>query len=748
MLFLVPKARALCAATLCCVSFGAQAQVASPAAPASSPEPVQRVEVTGGRLAETEQRRQSTASKIVIGRDEIERFGDSSTAELLKRLPGISVQGAPGRGGAVRMRGLGAGYTQILVDGERTPPGFSIDSLAPEQIERIEILRAPTAETGARAIAGTLNIVLREGARQRRGDARLATRWEDGHVSPSASWAHNDNLETLNYSFSLQASRQPDETAQRSEAVTTALASGEPVLIDRSSSLALATRQALHANGRLQWRGNEGESLTLSPTLLHSQTDTERSARLRRALDDPAVPNPPNEQLYDHLAADAVNRFTLARLGAQWNHRVDGTRLEWRGGMGEGRWRSHTLRRDFDAADDLLRTLDDSAQQRDRSGNAGLKLSRLLENDHSLVGGAEAERVQRVETRVNLQDGTPIATDFGDQIDVASGRSAVYVQDEWSVTPHWSAHAGLRWERIVTEGDGADGARVRNRSEVASPLLHAVWKPQPQGRDQVRMSLTRSYRAPTLQNLVARPSINTRFPADGGNTPAQPDRTGSPALRPELATGLDLAFERYLSGGGLLSIGVFQRRISDLIRNVVTLESVSWSDQPRYVSRPQNIGDATSRGLELEAKLRLSDVWADAPRIDVRGNANLYRSKVEGVAGPDNRLDQQPGATASVAADYRWPELPLTLGGSLAWTPGYDTRLSDVQTAYVGRKQVIDAYALWVFNPALQLRITASNLSADDYVTAGSIDDDDLRESSRTVQRSAMSWQLRLEIKL
>jgi iron complex outermembrane receptor protein len=37
--------------------------------------------------------------------------------EVLKRLPGVTTQGAPGRGGAIRMRGLGSGYTLILLDG-------------------------------------------------------------------------------------------------------------------------------------------------------------------------------------------------------------------------------------------------------------------------------------------------------------------------------------------------------------------------------------------------------------------------------------------------------------------------------------------------------------------------------------------------------------------------------------------------------------------------------------------------------
>jgi outer membrane receptor for ferrienterochelin and colicins len=70
------------------------------------------------------------------------------------------------------MRGLGGGFTQMLIDGQRAPPGFSLDQLTPEQVERIEILRAATAETGARAIAGTINIILREGYRRRLNDLR------------------------------------------------------------------------------------------------------------------------------------------------------------------------------------------------------------------------------------------------------------------------------------------------------------------------------------------------------------------------------------------------------------------------------------------------------------------------------------------------------------------------------------------------------------------------------------------------
>jgi iron complex outermembrane receptor protein len=233
--------------------------------------------------------------------------------------------------------------------------------------------------------------------------------------------------------------------------------------------------------------------------------------------------------------------------------------------------------------------------------------------------------------------------EFGDNLSATSTRFALYAQDEWSLTPNWAAHAGLRWEGISTSGSGEVGQPdASNRSSVWSPLLHAVWKPDPKGRDQVRISLTRSYRSPSLGNLIARPAINTRYPAPGPNTPTQPDRAGNPSLRPELATGLDVAIERYLPGSGVLSANVFQRRISDFMRSQVTLESVPWATQPRYVSRPQNIGDAVTQGIELEAKFRLSDLVAEAPRVDVRSNASVFRSRVKSVPGPTTGSTSSP----------------------------------------------------------------------------------------------------------
>ena len=124
------------------------ARPAAAAAPASAATGAQLVEITGARDGDTEARRRSTAAKIIIGREEIDKFGDATVGEVLRRLPGVTTPGAPGRGGPPRLRGLGSGFTQLLIDGQRMPPGFSLESLTPEQVERIEILRAPPLKPG------------------------------------------------------------------------------------------------------------------------------------------------------------------------------------------------------------------------------------------------------------------------------------------------------------------------------------------------------------------------------------------------------------------------------------------------------------------------------------------------------------------------------------------------------------------------------------------------------------------------
>ena len=721
----------------------ARAQPAEPTPPPSPPAPAnaQRIEITGGRASDTEQRRQSTAAKIVIGREEIERFGDSNTLEVLKRLPGVTIPGAPGRGGNPRLRGMGGGFTQILIDGERIAPGFALDSIPPEQIERIEILRAPTAETGARAIAGTINIVLREGFRKKVNDLNVDLQTEAGKVSGGLAWTRNDSFDgnwVLNTSLSMfQRNFVNQSTSRRTDVDNT---TGAVVLERDGTSRSVSERPGLHAMARLQWRGEAGESFMLSPLLIASKPTTHATGTLTNAPLD-----------YASGQTDSDGRFTLQRLNANYNHRLgsSGPRLEWRAGVSRNRSQGDSARRDFDDAGALVRTIDERSDSRDLGSTLGLKASLLAGDGHQLVSGLEFERNRRIDGKRTLIDGVAQLTEFGENLEASSRRYALYGQDEWSINPQWAVHAGLRVEGITTRGEGANGVIDVNTSRVATPLLHTVWKFSETSRDQLRASLTRSYRSPNLGQLIGRPSVNRTDPAPGANSELTADSAGNPALKPETAIGIDIAVERYLAEGGVLSANLFHRRINDLIRTVVALEDVSWSPgQPRFVSRPQNIGKATTQGLELEAKFRLDQLFDDGPRTEIRANASIFRSRVEAVPGPDNRLAEQPGGTANLGADHRFRGLPLTLGGNVNHTPGYRTRLEADRVIVQSEKTVLDAYALWTFSPELKLRLSLSNALAPDTSATTFVDSGALTETNRTTTRSFINTQLRLEMKL
>jgi outer membrane receptor for ferrienterochelin and colicins len=594
--------------------------------------------------------------------------------------------------------------------------------------------------------------VLREGYKRRINDLRLGVAAENGAVSPSLSWNHNDSDGPLAYtvSGSLFDSRRRSEGSSQTRIED--LSSGT-LRSDRSeTSQSESQRQGLNLSSRLQWRlGEAGDTLVLSPSIFSSRSESSGSSVLvERGADPP---------LYDSASSDNDGHNHSGRLNAMWRQRLAIGRLEVNAAGGATHNRSHSQRTER-GGEPALRVTDDRRDTRERTGLASAKLSSLVGgtvdvpgSEHSLVSGTELEVASRTETRTVLGTGAIDEGDGGDNLDSSNLRLAAYVQDEWQLSPAWATSAGLRWEGIHTRGEAEDGSRPDNRSSVWTPLFHAVWKPDPKSRDQLRISLTRSYRSPGLGSLIAQRSINSRFPATGPNEPLSPDRVGNPDLQPELATGIDLAIERYPVGGGVLSANAFRRRIDDLIRSVTSLQTVPWSPVPRWVAQDTNIGDATMQGLELDAKFRLDQLVEGAPGVDLRGNFSLYRSDVAGVPGPDNRLDQQAPRVANLGADYRLRGLPLLVGGTVNWVAGYRTQLSAEQSVTVGSKSVIDAYALWTVSPDLALRLSAGNLSARDYDNGSQSDSIDstgaaFRETVGSVGPSYVNWQLRVELKL
>lgn len=118
----------------------------------------------------------------VVGGDEARAMPGRTAADVLARLPGVSladVMGSPFQPD-VSMRGFGVspvvGLPQgvsVFVDGVRVnePDAAQVhwDLLPLEDAERVEVVRGPSATFGKNALAGSLNLVTRRGAGPARG---------------------------------------------------------------------------------------------------------------------------------------------------------------------------------------------------------------------------------------------------------------------------------------------------------------------------------------------------------------------------------------------------------------------------------------------------------------------------------------------------------------------------------------------------------------------------------------------------
>ncbi|UAW98091.1 TonB-dependent receptor [Halopseudomonas nanhaiensis] len=112
----------------------------------------------------------TAAASNVFTRADIERLQPRSVAELLRRIPGVSITTNGGLGSltTLSMRGTSATQSLVLVDGQRIGSASagqpSLEFLNIENIERIEVIRGPrSAIYGSDAIGGVIQIFTRRG---------------------------------------------------------------------------------------------------------------------------------------------------------------------------------------------------------------------------------------------------------------------------------------------------------------------------------------------------------------------------------------------------------------------------------------------------------------------------------------------------------------------------------------------------------------------------------------------------------
>lgn len=688
------------------------------------PQVVEKIEVKTSQ-SDYDARQDDTATKIVVTSEEIKKYGDTQILDVMKRLPGVTVQN-----NSIRLRGLGNGYTQILIDGERPPPGFSIDNLNPDLVEKIEIIRAATAEYSTQAVAGTVNIIMKKKYTVSKRDINAGWYSGTGYTSRNLSFTIADSADKLAYSVGGYGGRGTFGAPYKGDTMGFD-ANGQRILERLTASESNGSNIYMGLYSTLAWTLGGGNSFTMNPNLNLYRYKNKYTSKTSYLLGESTIyPNTEGRN-----AGEGKNFGNTANLILKL---AEGAKLDLKVVANIGSRDNDSFAKSFNTNN--VQTLERATlgpSDDSRVSFAG-KYSTPIVEGHSLVAGWDVghnrnnSATQLTETNIAA---APINTleDYQARIN----KLAFFVQDEWNVQPNWSVYFGLRWEGIETNATGNAIESITNRSSVASPLFQTLWKfPDKSGR-QFRLALTRTYKAPDTYSLIPRIFRSTV------NTSTAPDtQTGNASLKPELATGLDIAYEHFWAKGASMSLSASTRELTDYNTRATSLINGRW------INRPINNGRASSQSIEFDAKFPLQTLYTEAPPVDFRYNMARNFSKVDEVPGPNNRLDQQTPFNATFGADYRMRGGMVTAGTSYTFRGGSEVQTTLNQSRTVTPKRDLDMYVLYKYTPKFQVRMRLANILRQDAVTSSTFFDAAGRTTSSSVNPSQMNVGASVEIKL
>jgi TonB-dependent receptor len=134
---------------------------------------LEEVLVTGIRAsieASMDMKREATGVVDAISAEDIGKFPDSNLAESLQRITGVSISRSNGEGSQVTVRGFGAQYNMITLNGRMLPGGgaegggnsigraFDFGNIASEAVRSLEVYKTGKANIATGGIGATVNI--------------------------------------------------------------------------------------------------------------------------------------------------------------------------------------------------------------------------------------------------------------------------------------------------------------------------------------------------------------------------------------------------------------------------------------------------------------------------------------------------------------------------------------------------------------------------------------------------------------
>jgi TonB-dependent receptor len=253
--------------------------------------------------------------------------------------------------------------------------------------------------------------------------------------------------------------------------------------------------------------------------------------------------------------------------------------------------------------------------------------------------------------------------------------------------------------------DGGDYVATTPRSGTNS---YATWLPgvnlryRPDAASNLRLAATRSLARPNYHDLAPYQLVL--------DEDLQIER-GNPALRATTSWNFDLLYERFLSSVGVVSAGVFHKRLNEYIYFFTGLEDIG-GDLYR-IREPRNGEAATLTGFEVALQNRLSFLPSPLDGLGFCGNYTFTDSEAQfpGRTGKKASLPGQPRHVGNVALSYEKGgfsgRIALNLHGKYISEVG-DTAAGDI---YYDDHAQLDFAASQRITSGLRLFVELNNLT-------------------------------------
>lgn len=665
-----------------------EAAVASqrPAATTTGSNAAPVVVVTG--VDEVTRARNSAASKSVVTAQTLAKYGDINLTDALARVPGVRQEQ-----GRLQIRG---GTAQILVDGDRPPPGFTLSSVGIDSVERVEIYRVPSAEFSTQTAGGTINIILKKIAKESAGRARVTM--ENVHRPAAAVELQRSQMwGDLSASLGLMAQVRKGQLAAPMTTEYIEYDEQDVVSHSRSYSGGRSIHSTFSMTPRMQYKVNSTLSLALNSSLFANHSRMSTSEQFAALTGSPS------------LFGDTVRHSERAGGGASTRlevvKRLPKGRFDAKVGMSVSESNSMSMTEAAAAIGrpGVIRNIEGESRTNNR--DFAVKYATGTLKNHQAVTGVSGSRSESINHADTVEHGLDrvFRSRAAERRNSATENLAFFAQDEWDLSAGSSLYLGLRWEWLSVEASANNELARKSTASVWSPIVQGLWRLQDKA-SLVRLAASRTFQPPTPIMLLS--------PVERivNNSPLSPRFRGNLALRPELAWSVDGSYEyagkNEISG----SLRTYMRVTRGLHRLQTFEQDGIW--EVMYV----NNGTGKSVGIEGDIRLPLRALVNDAPAITLALNASRVWSRIDYLPGPGNTLEPRV-LDSSVGVDYQAKKVPLNAGFSFRFGAPHAQRLSLAERQFQPASRNLDAYASWRFDKKSQLRLSVNNILRPDSIS-------------------------------